>query len=91
MNMPSGWLRAGIAILVGCGIAAVDNFVSGGEVSPIVMVGLLVVSCAVAGVVWGVRATLATVLIWIWLPMAHVIKHMLGLPDTLPRTRTRRL
>ncbi len=83
MNVQNGWLRAGTAALVGCGIAAVDSFAAGGEVSPIVMVAMLVVSCAAAGVVWGVRARLVAVMIWVWLPMAHVLKHALGLPDTI--------
>lgn len=83
MKIRSGWLRAGIAVLVGCGIAAVDNFASGGEVSPIVIVAMLFISCAIAGVVWGARAKLAALIIWVWLPMAHVLKHALGLPDTI--------
>ena len=81
--MRINWLPVGIAVLVGGAIAAVDNFASGGEVSPIVMVAMLFVSCAAFGAVWGVRAKMAMLITWLWLPMAHVLKHVLGLPDTL--------
>ena len=57
MNTPSGiWIRAGIGVVVGAGIVAVDNFAFGGEVSPIVIVGMLLVFGAAAGMIWGVRA-----------------------------------
>ena len=75
--------RAGIGLIVGAGIAAVDNFAFGGEVSPVVIVGMLLVFGAAAGMVWGVRAAVAAAIVWVCLPMAHVLKHMLGLPDTL--------
>ncbi len=84
MKTPSGLsIRAGIGVIVGAGIAAVDNFAFGGEVSPIVIVGMLLVFGAAAGTIWGLRAAVATAIVWVWLPLAHVLKHMMRLPDTI--------
>jgi hypothetical protein len=45
---------------------------------------MLLVVGAAAGMVWGgVRAAVATAVVWVWLPMAHVLKHVMGLPDTI--------
>lgn len=76
-------IRAGIGVMVGAGIAAVDNFAFGGEVNPIVIVAMLLAFGVIAGAVWGARASVAAALVWLWLPMAHVLKHLLGLPDTI--------
>lgn len=54
-----------------------------GEVSPIVIVALLIVAAATSGVIWGWLGWFVTVSAWICVPMAHLIKHLLGLPDTL--------
>ena len=77
------WQRAGIGVIVGAGISAVDNFAFGGEVSPIVIAAMLLVFSVAAGTGWGRRAVLAAAIVWIWLPMAHVVKHLMGLPDTI--------
>jgi hypothetical protein len=76
-------ILAGIGLIVGAGIAAVDNFAFRGEVSPIVIVGMLLVSSAAAGMIWGVRAAVAATIVWVCLPTAHLLKHVLGLPDTI--------
>jgi hypothetical protein len=73
----------GIGLIVGAGIAAVDNFAFKGEVSPIVIVGMLLVVGAVFGMIWGSRAVVAAAIGWVCLPMAHVLKHMMSLPDTI--------
>ena len=84
MKISSGVLiRAGIGVIAGAGIVAVDNFAFGGEVSPIVIVGMLLVFGATAGMIWGGRAAVAAAIAWVWLPMAHVLKHMMRLPDTI--------
>ena len=46
----------GIAVFLGLAVAAVDNFAFGGEVSPIVVVGMLLVATAIVGVLGGRRA-----------------------------------
>ena len=84
MKMSSGVsLRVGIGLIAGAGIAAVDNFAFGGEVSPIVIVGMLLVFGVAVGMLWGGRAAIAAAVAWVWLPMAHVLKHLMRLPDTI--------
>jgi|CZKD01.1.fsa_nt_gi hypothetical protein len=84
MKRPSSVsIRVGIGVIVGAGIAAVDNFAFGGEVSPIVIVGMLLVFGAAVGMIWGGRAAVAAAIAWVWLPMAHVLKHLMRLPDTI--------
>lgn len=70
---------------LGCGalIVAVDNFAFGGEVSPIVIVLMILVATVFAGAVWGRRAWAAAAVIWACVPLAHAVKLALGLPDTL--------
>ncbi len=76
-------IRVGIGLIAGAGIAAVDNFAFGGEVSPIVIVGMLLVFGAAVGMIWGGRAAVAAAIAWVWLPIAHVLKHLMRLPDTI--------
>jgi hypothetical protein len=84
MEMPSSVsIRVGTGVIVGAGIAAVDNFAFGGEVSPIVIVGMLLVFGAAVGMIWGARAVVAAAMAWVCLPMAHFLKHLLRLPDTI--------
>jgi hypothetical protein len=76
------WL-IGAAFLAGATISALDNWASGGEISPIVIVGVLLIVSAAAGILSGNRATAAVVVVWAWLPIPHFVKHALGLPDTI--------
>lgn len=79
----------GIGLGAGAVITAVDNFAFGGEVSPIVIVAMLLVVTITMGMIWGLRGGLATAAVWLCLPLSHLIKHVLGLPDTLhPNTYT---
>ncbi len=76
-------------LIIGVAISAVDNFAFHGEVSPIVIVGLLFVATSTAGILWGWRGSYSAVGTWLCLPAAHLMKHALGLPDTLqPNTYT---
>jgi hypothetical protein len=89
--MNSGSLSKRLAIGLGAGlsIAAVDNFAFGGEVSPIVIVVLLVATTATFGAIWGRQGWTTAVAAWLCVPLAHVVKHALGLPGTLhPNTYT---
>jgi hypothetical protein len=82
-------IRIFVGLFVGATIAYVDNFLFQGEVSPIVIVILLLVAAVSIGITWKWRAVIAIALMWLWLPMAHVAKKVLGLPDTLhPNTYT---
>ena len=72
-----------IGLVAGLIIAAVDNFAFGGEVSPIVIVLLLIIVTVTSGIKLGWRAWILAFPLWICIPLAHLIKHILGLPDTL--------
>jgi hypothetical protein len=82
-TLRSWWWLVGYGLLTGAAIAAVDNLLFEGEVSPIVIVGLLLATTASAGAIWGARGLAAAALTWAWVPAAHVLKRTLGLPDTL--------
>ncbi len=86
----SAWQTALCAGLVaGAAIVSVDNWAFKGEVSPIVIVALLLAASAVSGAVWGRSGWIAAAVLWACVPLAHVVKHVLGLPDTLhPNTYT---
>jgi hypothetical protein len=80
----SRWpVRLGAGLAAGAAIAGVDNFASQGEVSPIVIVSMLLAATVTAGVVWGRRGWVAAAAAGACVPSAHLIKHVLGLPDTL--------
>lgn len=80
----SKWpLRLGVGFGAGVAIMYVDNFAFEGEVSPIIIVAMLLAATATAGAIWGKRGWVAAVAAWACVPLAHVVKHVLGLPDTL--------
>jgi uncharacterized metal-binding protein len=82
-------LQLAIAAACGAAIAAVDNFAAGGEVSPIVTVALLLGASFAVAASGNRHRWIGVLLVWVWLPMAHVVKHGLGLPDTIhPNTLT---
>jgi hypothetical protein len=88
-SLPSLQIRIVVGLIVGVIIAYVDNFSFGGEVSPIVIVVLLLVAGITIGIVWNWQALLTAAVMWLCLPMAHVLKKVLGVPDTLhPNTYT---
>lgn len=72
-----------IGTAAGLAIAAVDNFAFGGEVSPIVIVAMLFGATAIAGGLFMWRGWLVAACVWVCLPLAHLVKHLLGVPDTL--------
>ena len=78
------WLKR-IAVGVGAGlaIASVDNVAAGGEVSPVVIVVLLIVATTTFGGIWGRGGWVPAVATWLCVPLAHLARHVLGLPDTL--------
>ena len=70
-------------------IVAVDNFAFEGEVSPIVIVAMLLGATLAMGAAWGRGAWTAVIITWVAIPLAHLVKKLLGLPDTLqPNTYT---
>lgn len=76
-------MRIGIALASGVAIAAVDNFAFGGETSPLFIFGLLLIGTALIGFAWRGRGWLPAAILWACIPSAHLIKHGLGLPDTI--------
>jgi hypothetical protein len=81
--------RFAVGFGTGIAIACVDNFAFGGEVSPIVIVALLIAATATFGGIWGRGGWTTALAAWICVPLAHLVKHVLGLPDTLhPNTYT---
>jgi hypothetical protein len=73
----------GTGLVVGATLAAVDNVAFGGEMSPAVVVVMLLVATGAVGLVWGTRGWFASVPIWACVPLPHVAKHALGIADTL--------
>jgi hypothetical protein len=61
----------------------VDNWAFDGETSPIIIVVMLLAATAAAGAVWGRGGWTAAMILWALLPLVHLVKHVLGLPDTL--------
>jgi hypothetical protein len=84
-NVSQSWLplQLGSGLTAGLAIAYVDNCTFGGEVSPIVVVAMLFAATAVFGLIWDRQAWTAAAAAWLCLPLSHLIKHMLGLADTL--------
>jgi len=78
-----------VGLVAGAAIVYVDNCALEGEVSPIVIVALLLAATAMAGAMWGRSGWIAAAVTWACVPLAHVVKHVVGLPDTLqPNTYT---
>ena len=82
-------MRLCVGLAAGIAVAWVDNFAFEGEVSPIVIVVMLLAATATIAAVWGRRGWATAAAAWLCVPLAHLIKHVLGLPDTLhPNTYT---
>ena len=64
-------------------IAMVDNFVFSGEISPIVIVAMLLAAAGTSGIIWRWQGWLVAGTAWLCDPLVHLMKHILGLPDTL--------
>ena len=83
-TMLSKWpARLGVGLGAGAGIVYLDNWAFEGEVSPLIIVALLLAATAMGGAIWGRRGWTAAAVTWACVPLAHVVKHVLDLPDTL--------
>ena len=86
----SKWpMYLGAGLVAGAAIVYVDNCAFEGEVSPLIIVALLLAATSMAGALWGRSGWIAAAITWACVPLAHILKHLLGLPDTLqPNTYT---
>jgi hypothetical protein len=81
--------QIGGGTIAAAAIVYADNFAFEGEVSPILIVAMLLAATAIAGAMWGRSAWIAAAVTWACVPCAHLVKRVLGLPDTLhPNTYT---
>jgi hypothetical protein len=81
--------RFGAGLGAGIAISYVDNVTFKGEVSPIVIVVMLLAAAATATGIWGRRGWITAAVAWMCVPFIHLVKHVLGLADTLhPNTYT---
>ena len=71
------------AVALGVTTAAVDNIALEGEASPILVVALLFGATAMLGALAPRRAWVTALAVSVWVPLAHLVKHVLGMPDTL--------
>jgi hypothetical protein len=79
----------GVGLVAGAAIVYVDNCAFEGEASPIIIVAMLLAATAMARAVWGRGGWMTAAVTWVCIPLAHVVKHVAGLPDTLhPNTYT---
>jgi hypothetical protein len=86
---PAWPVRSCIGLAVGAAIAAVDNIAFNGEVSPIVVIAMLLAATITAGFLRERLGLATAVAVWICVPGVHLTKRILGLPDTLhPNTFT---
>ncbi len=79
----------GVGLFAGAAIVYVDNWSLEGEVSPIIIVALILAATVMAGAMWRRSGWRSAAVTWACVPLAHVVKHVLDLPDTLhPNTYT---
>lgn len=80
---PVLYLKTIVSVVVGILLSVIDNFASGGELSPIVIVVLLFVAVLIYGLLWGWKGWNSAVATWMWLPLIHLVKRAANLPDTI--------
>jgi hypothetical protein len=80
---PAWLVPIGAGLIVGATIAAVDNFAFNGEVSPIVVIAMLLSATTTAGLTQKRLGWVTAGAVWVWIPGAHLVKRILGVPDTL--------
>jgi hypothetical protein len=83
-SMLTNWpARLCVGLVAGLVIVYVDNCTFDGEVSPIVIIALLLAATTGAGVLFGRSGWISAAVTWVCVPLAHLVKHVLGWPDTL--------
>ena len=77
------WVPMAVGLAAGAIVAYADNYAFGGEISPAIIVGMLLAVTAALGAVLGRRGWLPGMAAWTCIPLAHLARHVLGMPDTL--------
>jgi|GEM_PF-5378839 len=72
-----------VSAVAGITISMIDNYAMNGEISPIVIVMLLFLSVTALSAFNPNNVWLNALLVWIWLPASHLIKHLLEMPDSI--------
>jgi hypothetical protein len=72
-----------VGLAAGVAVAAVDQLALRGQVSPVVVVALLLGATGVAGIMGGWRGWPAVLGTGVCVPGFHVVTHVFGLPGTL--------
>jgi len=71
------------AIVIGLFISALDNYAFEGEISPIFIIMLLFLFSSGMALIINTEAYILSIIIWVFLPAVHFIKHLLGLSDSI--------
>ena len=79
----NGKLKYVAAVIIGLIISAVDNYAFGGEITPMVIILLLLLATSGMSVIVNTKAYLISIIIWFFLPAVHLIKHLCGLSDSI--------
>lgn len=72
-----------IGIVVGLTISIIDNYAFKGEVSPTVIVIMLLAASGFSGLLFGWDGWFTVFVMWLFIPGTHLIKYFFNLPDTL--------
>lgn len=72
-----------VGFAAGLGIAAVDAGAVGGHISPVAIVAVLLAAGGVIGAVWGWRGWPGALAAAAPMPLLHLTRYLLGLPDTI--------
>jgi NhaP-type Na+/H+ or K+/H+ antiporter len=83
MKPTTGQIELAFGLLAGVAIAAVDRFALRGEVSPLVIIAMLLAAALLAGSLWGIRGWIAAIAMWVCVPGARSMEYALSRRDAL--------
>ncbi|MEO8467938.1 MAG: phosphotransferase [Gammaproteobacteria bacterium] len=75
-------IGTGLVVVVGAAIADLDNDALA-EIGPIVGPLSLLLATMTVVAISGLRGSAVAAVVWAFLPLTHMVKHVVGLPDTL--------
>lgn len=71
------------AAVTGILIAVIGSVSFGSGVSPIVIPGLLLAATFLFGAIGGQKRSWMALVVWIWLPLFHLVQRLFGITDAL--------